>query len=249
MGHKYYQRHLSKNRRFAGHVGTGDNQYLIFGIIHLDGVWHKTFSGNHFFHHRMTPVLNQNIALGVKLRPVVVILVGNFSQVQQTIQTGQKMCHLLNGDIVLNHLVFYLIKQLVFKDGPLILGTQNFCFILFQFIGNITLCIHKRLFANIVQRNIFRSGLGNLYKVSEHLVIPYFKSADSRCILLFYLESGQPLFPIPAHGNKLIEFNIVAGFDDTAFIDCGWCIFTYGSTDQAGQFTQAVDILITFKEF
>ena len=53
----------------SGGSGTGGGN---------DGIGDKPFGGNHLFHHRMTPVFYQNMAVNVHFRPAIVILVGNF---------------------------------------------------------------------------------------------------------------------------------------------------------------------------
>ena len=90
VGHQYQQRHLTQHRRFSGHVWTGYHQHLILNVVEPYGVGDKSFSGNHFFDDRMAPIGNLNDALEIDTRATIAILIGNFSQARQAVQTGDE---------------------------------------------------------------------------------------------------------------------------------------------------------------
>ena len=127
--------------------------------------------GDGRFHNRVAAISDINEAGLIDLGPDKVIPLCNQCKGSKNIQSSYCLCSTLDTDNLSSNLITDTGKQFKFQRIKLILSSKDQIFQIFQFLSDITLCIGKGLFADIVLRHEILEGVGNFQGIAEYTVI------------------------------------------------------------------------------
>ena len=137
-------------------------------------------------------------------------------------------------------------KQLVFQGIKFIFSAKDHIFKVFQLLGNITFCICKSLFTDVVLRHQFFKRIGYLKGIAEYTVIFDLQGFDSGTLTFLCFQLCKPFFSICAGTAEFIHI-FVKAFTNNASILLGKGRFIYnGVLDQICNIFKTVHVLVDF---
>ena len=213
-------------------------------IIQISIIGNKHIVFNHFLHYRMTAVFNIDHTSGIDFRTDIIVSGRDQRHGRKHIQCCNGLRGLLDPDHLTADPVSHITEQLIFQRIQLILCSQDHILQLFQLLCDISLCIGKGLFADIIIRNKVFKGIGYLQRISEHTIEFDLQVLDPRTLPLLRLELGKPFFSVCTRTAEGIHILIVSRPDDTAFSLCQRRIFVNRRCDPFCDIRKVVHILI-----
>ena len=165
--HQYDQGCLAHICGFSGHVWSCDNGDSFFVVVKIRIVWNEHIIFDHLLHNRMTAVSDINEACLIDLWPDEIIPLGNQCKRSENIQCSHCFCSALDTDNFRSNLITDTGKQFKFQRIKLILSSKDQIFQIFQFLSDITLCIGKGLFADIILRHKIFESIGNFQRITK----------------------------------------------------------------------------------
>ena len=182
----------------------------------------------------------------IYLRTYIMIALSNKRQGCKHIQTCNCLGCTLDSYHFLANFITDIGKQLVFQGIKFIFSAKDHIFKVFQLLGNITLCICKSLFTDVVLRHQFFKRIGYLKGIAEYTVIFNLQGFDSGTLTFLCFQLCKPFFSICAGTAEFIHI-FVKAFTNNASILLGKGRFIYnGVLDQICNIFKTVHVLVDF---
>ena len=105
-----------------------------------------------------------------------------------------------------------------FERQYLVLGAEDLLFVLLQFLRDISLGVHERLFADPFGRHFVLICIAHFEVVAEDIVVGYLQALYARCLGLALLDLEQVVLAAVGYLPQLVEFLAYAAGDDVAFL-------------------------------
>ena len=151
-------------------------------------------------------------------RTDIIIFTGYIGKRQQTIDAGNLIGIDLNGRNKFAQCLYQFRIKPCFKYQNLILRSEDFLFIFFQFLGDIAFCIHKCLFADPFLRHLVFVYITYFYIVAEHTVISNLQTRYSRLFAFTLLYLQKKILTRIGYLTQFIQFGIYPVLDNPTFI-------------------------------
>lgn len=103
----------------------------------------------------------------------------------------------------------------LFDQQHLLLGTENFFFILFQLFGDIPLGVGQRLLADPRLGNLVLVRVADFDIITEDIVVAYFQR-NSRRLALPLLNTVQEILAMQSDAAQIVQFGVHAVGDNAA---------------------------------
>ena len=243
MGHQDDERRLAQHRRFAGHVGAGNDQQFVFILIKMHVVGDKTARFHGAFDNRMAPLADGDFVTFRDHRLAVVIAAGPLGQAGQEVDAGQPGRGVEDPFALAGDAVTDIDKQRVFQLQPFFLGGGNFVFQLFEFRGNESFRIDQGLLADKVCGN--RPGLGapHLEVVAEDPVVADLELGDAGPFAFLLFQAENDLFAVAQEDDQLVQLFVKTFPDQVAVPERYRGVVPDSPVDQVVQVGQFVEFV------
>ena len=106
-----------------------------------------------------------------------------------------------------------------FENENLVLRTEDFLLIFFEFLGDVAFGIDKRLFANPLFGNKLFVGVAHLHVVAEDIVESYLQTLDAGACDFALLDLKEIVFARSLDVAQFIELYVHSFVDDSAFVE------------------------------
>ena len=218
LGHEDQDCDLAHVRRFAGHIRTRNDQYLVVLVIEGYVVWHKKLITQEFFDNRVAAVVDSDAVVTVQAGPHVAVIVSRRGEAAQAVYLGNGPGRSLHGRNILLYGFTDFPKELVFQGEHPFLAGENLDFKFLQLRRNIAFGIDQGLFAHVIVRHRFRIGVGNFEIVTEDLRIADFH-LNARLFLFPFFHFLEEGVAVGSNGTDFIEIGVKAVADNAAIAD------------------------------
>ena len=242
--HQYDQGCLAHICGFSGHVWSCDNGDPFFVVVKIRIVWNEHIIFDHLLHNRMTAVSDINEACLIDLWPDEIIPLGNQCKRSENIQCSHCFCSALDTDNFRSNLITDTGKQFKFQRIKLILSSKDQIFQIFQFLSDITLCIGKGLFADIILRHKIFESIGNFQRITKYTIVLDLQAFDTGTFPLSCLQLRKPFLSI-CPGTAEFIYIFIISFPDNATVFLGKRrIIGDRVPDQRGNVCQRIHIFV-----
>ncbi len=159
LGHDGNKRHLPDIGGFPRHVGTGDDEQLVFGLVERGVVGNELPLLEHPFHNRVPAARNGNGGSLIDPGLHVVVAQGNPGQAEEHVHQGEGFRDALDVRNVVQHRLPHLFEQRILQRVCLLLRAQDAVLPFLQLGGDEPLRVDQRLLADVIGRREGRLGL------------------------------------------------------------------------------------------
>ena len=158
----------------AGHVGSGDDEELVFGVGCVDVVGNESSVSEDVFDYGVSSVVDFEEVAVVEERHRPVVFGGDAGEGEADVNVGDRCgcshdCGGVFGDLLTDASVDGL-----FEFADLVGGSEDLVFEVFEFGGYESFGVDEGLAALEFGRDFFEVGAGDFDVVAEDSVVPYF---------------------------------------------------------------------------
>ena len=187
------------------------------------------------FDHRMSSIADLQCMPIVQYRTAVAERAGVQGECTQHIQSGYHLGTLLNAADPDHHFLHERCIDLVLQGEHALLGTEYALFQAFEFVGDIPLGAHERLFAHPLVRHLVLVGVAHLQVVTEHIVVAHLQGSDARAFSFAALHFEQELLRVGGHVAQFVQLGVHTRAHDTSFGQGCGCLGLQGGFDGCRQ--------------
>ena len=217
MRHDDDERRLPQERRFTRHVGAGNHDDLLMVVVEHHAVGDVAFARGHLpFDNGVPALLDVDGERVVYVGAYIVVFLCRFCKGQQAVDTGDEVGVELYGRYVVGDRLYQIIEKLRFEGEDFFFCSENFFFVFFQLLCDVTFGTDERLFANPLFRNFVFVCVAYLDVVAEDVVISYFEAGNARPFAFPLLQVQEVIFSRTGDFAEFVEFGVHAFGDDSA---------------------------------
>ncbi len=218
LRHKDNQGHLAEQRRFAGHVGACNHQYLLRLVVHIHVIGNVLLSRRQAgLYNRMPAVFDGYRIRGVDFRTDILPAHRQggetIEHVQSSHATGARLHPLHIGKGLLQQ---SSIQALLYLQDFLF-RTQDFRLVFLQLFGNIAFRVGQGLLAYPFLRHLVLVRIGHLQIIAEHVVVPDFQRGNARPLRFRLLQTHEVILAGIGDGAQIIQLLVHTFPDKAAF--------------------------------
>ena len=202
---------MTQQSAFSGHIGSGDDDYLLLVVVEIDIVGHEALThGQLLLNHGVSALAYVELQAVVDHRAHVVVVFGHLGKAHKAVELGDEVgVDLYLGDELL-HGRDELGEELLLEGENLLVGTQNLLLVLLELLGNVALCLCQRLLAHPLGRHAVLEGVAHLEVVAEHIVVAHLERGDARLLNLALLNLHEILLAVVRYVAQVVELGAVA---------------------------------------
>ena len=213
-------------------------------VVKIRIIWNEHIVFDHLFHNRVAAISDINEAGLIDLGPDEIIPLGNQCKRSENIQCSHCFCSALDTDNFRSNLITDTGKQFKFQRIKLILSSKDQIFQIFQFLSDITLCIGKGLFADIILRHKIFESIGNFQRITKYTIVLDLQAFDTGTFPLSCLQLRKPFLSI-CPGTAEFIYIFIISFPDNATVFLGKRrIIGDRVPDQRGNVCQRIHIFV-----
>ena len=216
LGHQDNEGRLPQQSRLTRHVGTRNHHDLLLLIVQQQVVGDILLPHRHQgFDHRMPSLADFDTRTVVERRTDVVALPSDTGERLQAVDTRHDSgIPLQSSQGMRNEPDQFGVNPLL-DQQHLLLGTENFFFVLFQLFGDISLGIGQRLLADPRLGNLVLVRVADFDIITEDIVVAYFQR-NSRRLALPLLNTVQKILAMQSDAAQIVQFGVHAVGDNAA---------------------------------
>ena len=219
LGQQYDEGRLAQQRRFTGHIRSGDDDNLLFLVVQVDVVGHIPLPYRQLFlDDRMASLPDIQLVGRVDDRPHVVVFLGALGKRQQTVELCHEAGVQLNGLDILLHCLHQFGEEARLQRQYFLLGAKDFLLIFLQFLSDIALGLCQSLLANPVLRHLVLIGVAHLEIIAEHVVIAYLQRGDACLLGLALLDAQQVVLTVLRDVAQVVELGVISVANHMSFV-------------------------------
>ena len=216
LGHQNNKSRLPQQSRLTRHVGTRNHHDLLLLIVQQQVVGDILLPHRHQgFDHRMPSLADFDTRTVVERRTDVVALPSDTGERLQAVDTRHDGGIPLQSSQGMRNEPDQLGVNPLFDQQHLLLGTENFFFILFQLFGDIPLGVGQRLLADPRLGNLVLVRVADFDIITEDIVVAYFQR-NSRRLALPLLNTVQEILAMQSDAAQIVQFGVHAVGDNAA---------------------------------
>ena len=216
VGHEHDQGYLTHIGGFTRHIRPGDNHHAVL-IVQVRIIGHEHCAAKPFFDDRVASIDDFVAPLIVDGRAHIFIFLRHARQREQYVQRLERACRSAQARQSLLERFPNLTEKLVFQAHGIFLSAENFSLQFFEFIGNETFAVGKRLFADVAVRHQVVKRARNLDIIAKNAVVADFQVFDPGFLTLAALHLRKVCLAVLRYITQFIQFLGITGADHAAF--------------------------------
>ena len=217
LGHEYHECRLTQQRRFSGHIRSGDDHDLLRLIVEQDAVGHIALAHGHLgLDDGVSSLPDIEHRGGIDNGPHIMVLLSRLGKGEQTVEPG----HEVGVDLYLGDKLLYgghqVGKEPCFQSEDAVFGSENLLLILLQFLGDIAFGLCEGLLAHPVGGHLVLVRVPHFEIIAEHIVVANLQAGDTRLFDFPLLDLEQVVLAAVGYLAQLVELIVHPTLDHVA---------------------------------
>ena len=209
LGHQDDEGGLPQEGALTGHVGTGEDDNLLFFAVQIHVVGDIFLSRRHQrFDDRMPAFPDVQRLAAVHVRPTVMALHGLLGKPGEHVHLREDAAVALDVGNLLPDAADELSVKAGLDGIDAVFGRENLLFVLLELFGDVAFRVHQGLLPDPFRGHLVPVGVAHLDIVAENVVVGDFERGDSGAFGLPLLHLQEVVLAAGAHPAQFVQLGV-----------------------------------------